>query len=250
VLDPSRLTTIVFDVDGTLYRRSALQRAMFIRLVKGVLSRPRPGLVTLRAIIAYRRAQELLRGTTPSGPLAAAQLRLASEHSGLAEKIVEQAVARWMEEEPLGLLEDLVEPDLRRLLDVARRRGVRLGIVSDYPAAAKLEAMRLTEFFDIVVTAQDAAVNRFKPDPSGLLEALRRLGATPDQALYVGDRHEVDGHAARAARVPCVIVGRSRYWAGSSGYRSVSSYAELHAILFPADVPPDGTPLGLGGATR
>jgi putative hydrolase of the HAD superfamily len=216
---------------------------MLLRLVRGVLAGPRSGVTTLRALTAYRSAQEILRGTPTTGPLAAAQLRLASHRSGLAEEVVEDIVARWMEREPLAFLERLVEPDLRRLLDSARSRGLRLGIVSDYPALAKLEAMRLTEFFQVVVTAQDAAVNRFKPDPSGLLEALRRLGATPDQALYVGDRPEVDGHAARAAQVACVIVGRVRRAEKPSGLTSVSNYADLHALLFPTGAPPDGTPM-------
>jgi FMN phosphatase YigB (HAD superfamily) len=235
-VDPSRLTTIVFDVDGTLYRQSPVRRAMLFRLVAAALASPGSGVAAFRALRAYRRAQEMLRGTQVEGALAEAQLRLACEHSGQTEDVVAQIVARWMEREPLVLLERFVEPALRTFLATARTRGLRLGVLSDYPAAAKLAAMGLAEFFDVVVTAQDAEVNRFKPHPGGLVEALRRLGAVPAEALYVGDRHDVDGAVARAAGVPCVIVGRrsGRIAEGAANTEGtpISDYSELHAMLF------------------
>jgi HAD superfamily hydrolase (TIGR01509 family) len=232
-VDTARLKTIVFDVDGTLYRQGGLQRAMILRLIAASLANPLAAVETFRALRAYRHAQELLRGTEVDGAISAAQLRLACERSGQREEVVAAIVARWMEREPLPLLERYVEPALRGLLAAARQRGIRLGVFSDYPAAAKLEAMRLTEFFEVVVSAQDAEVNRFKPHPSGLAEALRRLGAVPDQALYVGDRHEVDGAAARALGVPCIIVGRRSTPASPEGWIPVPDYGELHAMLFP-----------------
>jgi HAD superfamily hydrolase (TIGR01509 family) len=231
-VNSARIRTIVFDVDGTLYRQSPLRRAMLWKLLAAALSNPFAAVGTFRALSAYRHAQERLRGIEVDGAIAAAQLRLACERSGQSEDVVSRIVARWMEREPLPLLERYVEPALRGLLAAARERGIRLGVFSDYPAAAKLEAMRLSEFFDVVVTAQDAEVNRFKPDPSGLAEALRRLGAAPDEALYVGDRHEVDGAAARALGVPCIIVGGRGSPTAPEGWIPVPDYGELHAMLF------------------
>jgi len=46
---------------------------------------------------------------------------------------------------------------------------------------------------------------RYKPDPSGLLLALQRLGCSPEMAVYVGD-HLVDAQAAAAARVAFIAV--------------------------------------------
>jgi FMN phosphatase YigB (HAD superfamily) len=233
-VDPDQLSAIVFDVDGTLYRQRPLRRAMLLRLLRELVSHPGRGISTFRALRAYRRAQESLRGIPVEGALAAAQLRLACEHSGQTENVLAPIVARWMEHEPLALLERFVEPALRTVLTSARSRGLRLGVFSDYPAAAKLEAMHLTEFFDVVVTAQDAAVNCFKPDPSGLTETLRRLKVDPSRALYVGDRQEVDGPAARAVGVPCIIVGcrEKPNPDASEGWTPVSDYGALHDLLF------------------
>ncbi|MGH7294889.1 MAG: hypothetical protein ACRELB_08150, partial [Polyangiaceae bacterium] len=58
---PSKLTAIVFDVDGTLYAQGGLRRAMLLRLAAHALSSPFGGLAALRALRAYRHAQELLR---------------------------------------------------------------------------------------------------------------------------------------------------------------------------------------------
>jgi HAD superfamily hydrolase (TIGR01549 family) len=234
--DPKQLKAIVFDVDGTLYRQRPMQRAMLLRLAREAVLRPTSAVATFRALKAYRRAQEDLRGARGEGALAGEQLRLASERSGQTAHAVAEIVTRWMEQEPLTLLEGFVEPDLRPLLEVARRRGLRLGVFSDYPAAAKLEVMRLAEFFDVVVTAQDSAVNRFKPDPRGILETLRLLETSPSDALYVGDRHDVDGPAALAAGVPCVIIGRRRRTpTASEDWIRVDGYGDLHALLFSSE---------------
>jgi HAD superfamily hydrolase (TIGR01509 family) len=251
--DLKRLTTIVFDVDGTLYEQSGLRRAMFLRLLRHVVTHPGEGVAVFRALRAYRHAQELLRGAAIDGTLAEAQIRLACERSGQPSHALVAIVDRWMEREPLDMLERFVMPGLRPLLAAAKVRGLRLGVLSDYPATAKLEAMKLSEFFDVVVSAQDPSVNRFKPDPSGLTEALRRLGAAPSQALYVGDRFDVDASVAGAAGVACIIVGKRRSpgatkdgdkrpdVSGSLGglpHRAsagIANYTDLHTMLFPAD---------------
>jgi putative hydrolase of the HAD superfamily len=232
-LDPRRLKAIVFDVDGTLYGQSGLRRAMLVRLVRAHLVRPWRGLHVMRILSAYRHAQEHLRAeAVPSGDLAAAQLQWACQRAGASEAAVRALVEQWMEQAPLPLLPRFMDPDLPALLRTARQRGIRLGVLSDYPAAEKLRALGVAEFFELVLTAQDPAVNRFKPDPSGLREALRRLGTEGADALYVGDRPQVDAVAAQAAGVPCVIVGRRRGGALNQAFAEAGSYSELHTMLF------------------
>lgn len=231
-LDPARLKAIIFDVDGTLYRQSRLRRAMLLRLLRVHAAQPRQGLATLRILSAYRRAQEALRGRPVDGDLASAQVRWACERAGVSEEAARLCITRWMEQEPLPLLRRNVAPGLLELLQAARERGLRLGVFSDYPPVAKLDAMGLSDYFDAVVTAQDPAVNAFKPNPCGLVEALRRLGVAPVDALYVGDRAEVDAAAAKAAGVPCAILNRKRRGGPTSTWIEVAHYGELHALLF------------------
>src|SRR5208282_975422 len=153
------------------------------------------------------RAQEELRGSPGNGGgIADRQLQLASRHTGLAVEELRRMVALWMEERPLDLLAGAMWEGLETVLAGAKKRGLRLGVVSDYPAEKKLEAMGLRGYFETIVTAQDAEVQRFKPDVRSLEVALHRLDTRPEDALYVGDRPEVDAEAARRAGLACAIL--------------------------------------------
>jgi len=230
---------LIFDVDGTLYRQRLVRRGMAWRLFRLIATRPGQGLTTLRVLRAYRRAQEALRipaaaGMRPApvaaspvgGELAFRQLTLAACWTGLPMTCVSESVERWMERVPLDLVRRARRSGLDNLLAAARRCRLRLGVCSDYPAVAKLAALGLERAFDVVVTAQDPEVGEFKPSPRGLKVTLARLGVAAAEALYVGDRPDVDGAAAAAAGVPCLIVGRRRPAAGD-GWVALETFADL-----------------------
>ncbi|MGI4894640.1 MAG: HAD family hydrolase [Janthinobacterium lividum] len=61
----------------------------------------------------------------------------------------------------------------------------------------KIEAVGLAGRLGPVLTAEDLGVT--KPRPRAFLAACERLGVSPAKTLYVGDDHEVDVLAARAA---------------------------------------------------
>lgn len=229
-----RVKAVVFDVDGTLYRQGPLRRAMARRLVRSHLLWPLRGLRTLRIIRAYRRAQEELREAPVAGDLAEAQLRLAGGRTGAGRDEVARCVERWMERAPLDLLPGLVQPGLAELLRALKARGTRLAVLSDYPALCKLQALGLEGFFDVVLCAQQPEIGVFKPHPRGLLVALERLGVAAGEALYVGDRAEVDAAAAAAAGVRCAILSDRRAVADASDFLTFAGYDELRDRLIPA----------------
>lgn len=196
------LKALIFDLDGTLYEQAPLRRAIFLRLLGSHLGHPLRGFQTMRMLSAYRRAQESMRRwEIHSNELARAQRELAAETLGVSPEAVETCVASWMEREPLPLLARSMRKGLPELLAQAKQSGVLLAVWSDYPAERKLAALGIRDWFDIVVTAQDPLVGRFKPDPAGLELILARCGIARDEVLYIGDRPEVDGLAARRAGV-------------------------------------------------
>jgi HAD superfamily hydrolase (TIGR01509 family) len=233
-IDPARLKAIVFDVDGTLYKQGPLRRAMALRLFFAHAMRPAHGWRTLRALSAYRKAQEHLRDGSVSADLAEAQIRVACEQTSIDRGFLSDCVARWMEQEPLSLLSGFVWPGLTDFLQACKARGLRLGVLSDYPAEAKLEALGLRDVFDVVLCAQAPDIGVFKPHPRGLLVALERLGAAPGEMLYVGDRVDSDAAAAAAAGVSCAILTSSSGDAASQTWTQVTRYADLRTLLFPA----------------
>ncbi len=198
---------VIFDVDGTLYRQRPVRRAMARKLAGAYWRRPRAGLRTARILSAYRHAHEALRDAPAGDDLRSAQAARAAATAGVDPAAVTATVAEWMESAPLGTIAAHARPGLADGLAALRRAGIKLGVVSDYPALAKLQALGVDAAFDVVVAAQDAGVQALKPNPRGIQFALRELGVDACHAVYVGDRHDVDVAAAAAAGVRCVIIG-------------------------------------------
>ena len=100
--------------------------------------------------------------------------------------------------------------DIDVVLAELLERGHRLGIVTAKRrvtvelAFAKLP---LEHLFEVVVGGDETA--RHKPDPAPLLLALERLGASAEDAVYVGDS-PFDMQAARAAGVYAIGVSWGR----------------------------------------
>lgn len=233
----SRLSALILDVDGTLYCQHPVRLRMLLRLAARTLVSPCETATVCRFLAAYRRAQEAMRNACHGCPdLAAEQLRLACRAARVSEASAARFVAQWMEQAPLDLLRPAMRPGLVDFLRTAKNRGLRLAVWSDYPAARKLEAMGVESFFDVVVTAQDASVQRFKPDPRGLEEIVVRLKVAKDEVIYIGDRPEVDGVAAARAGVQCLIVGRPprrepEHWEYASDFREIMRRIDQRAIV-------------------
>jgi FMN phosphatase YigB (HAD superfamily) len=230
------LRAVIFDVDGTLYRQAPLRRAMLGRLLASLVAQPRRGAETLRVLRAYRRAQEALRSAPIAGGVAAAQIRLACEQANVDSDTVVRCVRRWMDEEPLALLQRCVQPGALELLRECRAQGLRVAALSDYPAEAKLRALGMGDLFDLVVSAQAPEVDVFKPHPRGLLVILERLGVGAAECLYVGDRVDVDAATADAAGMSCAILTRRRPRDRPRTYLPVASHSMLQARLWPREV--------------
>lgn len=93
---------------------------------------------------------------------------------------------------------------LRRLQDA----GLRLGVVSDWGQGLQgiLLDLRLGQYFEFVVVSARLGVS--KPDPRVFQMALDRLGATPEEAVYIGDTYVKDVLGARAAGICPVLLDR------------------------------------------
>lgn len=203
-----RPDAVIFDLDGTLYDQLPVQRAMAGRIVLHHSVHPVGFLRTVKTLSAYRRAQEHLRATGFEGDVAAEQLAHAARRVRGAPSDVHVVVERWMGRAPLDLVARHRRSDVIELISDLAELRVPLGLVSDYPADAKLAALGLLERFDVIVTAQDPDVGVFKPHPRGLRVALERLGVSPERSCYVGDRLDVDLPAARSAGVSFLSVSR------------------------------------------
>ena len=87
-----------------------------------------------------------------------------------------------------------------------KQRGCRLAVVSNKMMAATQELV--AHFFpdiEVAIGEYEAAGIRKKPAPDTVFEALRQLGTSPDNTVYVGDS-DVDIATARNSGLPCISV--------------------------------------------
>jgi len=136
---------------------------------------------------------------------------------------------------------DAVMTDLTSVLPGAvdairslRDAGLALGIVSQkrrYRIEAVLRREGLLSAFEVIVGGDAAG---FKPDPGGLLLAMKRLGVAPEASIYAGDT-VIDAETARRAGVPFVaILTGFATRADFAGYKPLAlldSVGELPAAL-------------------
>ncbi len=104
------------------------------------------------------------------------------------EEKIEAAMEQW-----LGLTpkyRDLIHvfPGIWETLTQLRRRGCHLGIVTSRTRAEYEEDVAhfgLSDWFDTIVCADDTRGHKPQGDP--VREYLRRMGADPGEAVYIGD---------------------------------------------------------------
>lgn len=94
---------------------------------------------------------------------------------------------------------------LMEVLAHFKSQEVPMAIVSNklHEAVVQLHRRFFSQYVDVAV-GESPAVRR-KPAPDTVLLALKRLGMTPDEAIYVGDS-EVDMLTAQNAGLPCISV--------------------------------------------
>jgi pyrophosphatase PpaX len=96
------------------------------------------------------------------------------------------------------------------VLDEIRNRGIKTGIVTGKARSSFNAGIAMMNLGDFDVLVMDDDVKFPKPDPEGLLIALRELSVAPERAIYVGDSTS-DLRAAVAARViPAAVLWSKR----------------------------------------
>ncbi len=189
------MRTAVFDLDGTLADTAAdLVAAANAALGEAGLGRPLDP--DRDAAVAFAGARAMLRRglAETEGTIAVAAV----------ERLYPRLLAFYSENIAVETrLYDGAEAALARL----DADGWGLAVCTNKPEALALrllDALGLGGRFRAVLGADSLAFR--KPDPRHLVETILRAGGVRERAVLVGDTVN-DREAARAARVPCVLVG-------------------------------------------
>jgi HAD superfamily hydrolase (TIGR01549 family) len=126
--------------------------------------------------------------------------------------------------------EDWVPEDVPTTLQALRERGYHLGVLSNrsQPCQDHLNRLGLLDYFDFALVAGE--VNVWKPDPMVFQHALKRMGTTPEQTIYVGDNYYADIVGAQAANMVPVLVDPEEIFPDAA-CPVISTLGELQVLL-------------------
>ena len=167
------VTAVLCDMDNTLFDLVGAKREA-CRCVVDYLGAGDPGDL-------FQQFLRGVRGFEDHG-----NIRDYLEELGLYEQTAFEVCCRTYEDVKLDMIEAYpgVDETLGRLADA----GVGLAVVTDaeaFQARRRLDKSGLAGYFEVVVTPEVSG--KRKPEPDSLIYALRRLDATPGEAMMVGD---------------------------------------------------------------
>jgi putative hydrolase of the HAD superfamily len=199
-LDWDDIRLVVFDVDGTLYR----QRTLRLRMARDILlyTLLKLDLNVIAVVAKYHRIRERLGDEQVIDFESRLIAETATATHNSPDK-VRAIVSEWVEQRPLPYLAACRYPGLPQLFAGLRRKGKSIGILSDYPVKAKLDALELTA--NHVVFAGDEGIGLLKPHPRGLEFLIAAAGVKANATMLIGDRIDRDGLAARRAGTRALI---------------------------------------------
>lgn len=121
---------------------------------------------------------------------------------------VEDAVALYREHHATVMrTQTTLMPGVASTIPELSRRGLKLAVCSNKRVEFTRElvgVLGLGSYFAAVLGPDDVD-GRAKPDPAMLHEALRQLGSSASESVYIGDM-AVDVHTAQAAGIPVWLV--------------------------------------------
>lgn len=203
---PEAMEALIFDVDGTLYDQGKLRRRMFLNLFFSLARNPL-FIRDINVLYAFRKKRELLSASSHDVCcIDRRQYEEVAHALGLSIVEVRRIVNDWIFEKPLKHLAQCVYPGVKDFFSILKQKKYKIGIFSDYPCHAKLQALDLK--VDAMVCATDEQVDRFKPHPTGLLFTAKELGVPVMNCCFIGDRDDKDGECARRAGMPYLILPR------------------------------------------
>lgn len=182
----SRLSCVIFDMDGTLTRTNDLIFASFNHVMEKYLAKR----LSPEEIIALFGPPE---ETTFD--------RLLGSELGAAAMDDMCAYYRSNHHD-MAILHQGVDVMLHHL----REKGIKLALFTGKgkrTAQISLEVLNITHYFDLVVSGSD--VENHKPHPEGISKVLAEFALSPDQVLMVGDAI-ADIKASRSAGVKMAAV--------------------------------------------
>ncbi len=182
---------------------------------------------------AYRRRKTDLR-EIPSADRFRIMLELLGKDASTFAPDLPQRLAETHMEHFGAALE--IRSKSHQLLEWALQAGYRLAMISNFDYSptlyACLERYGVRNMFEVIVVSDELGWR--KPHPRIFEQTLKRLEITPDDALFIGDRLDIDVDGAEASGLDSVWIDTGQQkWTPQHARPQyiVGSLSELRAIL-------------------
>lgn len=199
-VDWKTIDVVIFDLDGTLYDQRRMRTRMLMQILSTAVRSK--SLQVPMILHTFRRCREEL-GNVAACDFLFRQYEITATRLGRPVNDVRDVVEEWIERRPLAVIAGCIFPGVPELFAALSAANRLIAVFSDYPAEAKLEAMKLQA--DFIVSASDENVGQLKPHPAGLHKILKLAGTKPRRSLMIGDRFDRDWEAARRVGIRALI---------------------------------------------
>lgn len=165
-----------------------------------------------------------LDGEISSQALIRARMRFVLENNTLTDESADQLFNEFL---ACYISNTTLYPDTLSTINKLKKQGIRLGIISngvDRMQRLKLETAQLSQYFEVILTAEQAGIG--KPSPRIFEHALSLANSDKSEAWYVGDNLEKDAIAATDAGLVGVLLDRQQRHYTYTGYK-IQSLSEL-----------------------
>ena len=208
---PLGITTVIFDLDGTLCTYKVSVREAIVESLRRT-GRPAdlvgdPSAAAVRYDELWDEIESEDRFEPGSNPVLAMReqiwTRLLAEQEITSPDLAREIAVEYTQIRVASI--QLYSGACDLLADL--KRTYRLGLLTNGPTDiqwSKIEQLEIASLFDAIVVAGDVGI--YKPDARVFHVLLDRLNVTPAEALYVGDSYRMDVVGAKGAGMQSVWV--------------------------------------------
>lgn len=237
----SSLTTVVFDLDGTLFDHRAAAVRGAAGLTEDLGAAFSADLARTWLALEDQHVQSWVSGHCGWQEQRRRRLRdylpLIGVDAAGADTDLDRVFDRYLRHYERSWS---AFPDAAPAMQAVRRAGYQVGVLTNGQRQQQLEKLARTDLLELVgpVWAADD-LGAAKPDPQTYLTVCSRLGAQPAETVYVGDNFVHDIEGAEAAGLRAVFLDRLD--GGPRDYRPrISTLTSLMEVLEELEPSGDG----------
>ncbi|MCL2294166.1 MAG: HAD family hydrolase [Spirochaetes bacterium] len=182
-----KIEAVVFDIDGTLYPNYKMY-------ITSILFFVRHPVISL----AFKRMRHHVRNTACTGDFRKFQISIFAKELKKTEQEAEYLLDKYIYGQFISMFK-WIKPFkiIEKMLIDFKSRGIKLGVITDFPVGRKLSFLGLDSYWDIACSADE--IGALKPKPDSFKLAAGKLGISPEKIIYVGNHYLYDIIGANSA---------------------------------------------------